>query len=62
VNVALFGRYARRVRLELFDHLEDSTAASVIDFEPSVGTNDPLRCGRFETKIWLGVQDAGLAR
>jgi len=55
VNVALFGRYARRVRLELFDHLEDSTAASVIDFEPSVGTNDPLRCGRFETKIWLGV-------
>jgi hypothetical protein len=29
VNVALFSRYARRVRLELFDHAEDSATARV---------------------------------
>ena len=56
MNVALFSRYARRVRLQLFEHPEDSTAARVIDFEPSVGTNELLRCGRFETKTWLGVR------
>src|SRR5450756_192672 len=35
VNFALFSRHASRVRLELFDHSEDATAARVIDLDPA---------------------------
>jgi isoamylase len=35
VNFALFSRHATRVRLELFDHPEDATAARVIDLDPA---------------------------
>ncbi len=35
VNFALFSRHASRVRLELFDHPEDATAARKIDLDPS---------------------------
>ena len=35
VNFALFSRHASRVRLELFDHPEDATAARVIDLDPA---------------------------
>jgi glycogen operon protein len=35
VNFALFSRHATRVRLELFDHPEDGTAARVIDLDPA---------------------------
>jgi isoamylase len=35
VNFALFSRYASRVRLEMFDHPEDATAARVIDLDPA---------------------------
>jgi len=35
VNFAFFSRHASRVRLELFDHPEDATAARVIDLDPS---------------------------
>jgi glycogen operon protein len=35
VNFALFSRHATRVRLELFDHAEDATAARVIDLDPA---------------------------
>jgi len=35
VNFALFSRNASRVRLELFDHSEDATAARVIDLDPA---------------------------
>jgi isoamylase len=34
VNFALFSRYASRVRLELFDHPEDATAAMGFDLDP----------------------------
>ncbi|WP_020161016.1 glycogen debranching protein GlgX [Methylobacter marinus] len=34
VNFAFFSRHASRVRLELFDHPEDATAARVIDLDP----------------------------
>jgi isoamylase len=33
VNFAIFSRYASRVRLELFDHLEDATPARFIDLD-----------------------------
>jgi isoamylase len=33
VNFAIFSRHATRVRLELFEHPEDSTPARVIDFD-----------------------------
>jgi len=35
VNFALFSRHASHVRLELFDHPADATAAKVIDLDPS---------------------------
>jgi glycogen operon protein len=35
VNFALFSRHASHVRLELFDHPEDATAARVIDLDPA---------------------------
>jgi isoamylase len=35
VNFALFSRHASRVRLELFDHPKDATAARVIDLDPA---------------------------
>jgi isoamylase len=35
VNFAFFSRHASRVRLELFDHPEDATAARVIDLDPT---------------------------
>ena len=35
VNFAFFSRSATRVRLELFDHPEDSKAARVIDLDPA---------------------------
>jgi glycogen operon protein len=35
VNFAFFSRHASRVRLELFDHPEDTTAARVIDLDPA---------------------------
>ena len=35
VNFALFSRHASRVRLELFDHPEEATAARSIDLDPS---------------------------
>jgi isoamylase len=35
VNAAFFSRHASRVRLELFDHPEDATAARVIDLDPA---------------------------
>ena len=35
VNFAFFSRYAKRVRLELFDHPEDATAARLIDLDPA---------------------------
>jgi glycogen operon protein len=35
VNFAFFSRHATRVRLELFDHPEDATAARVIDLDPA---------------------------
>jgi glycogen operon protein len=35
VNFAFFSRHASRVRLELFDHSEDATAARVIDLDPA---------------------------
>jgi isoamylase len=35
VNFAFFSRHASRVRLELFDHPEDATAAKVIDLDPA---------------------------
>src|SRR5208282_980623 len=35
VNFAFFSRDATRVRLELFDHPEDATAARVIDLDPA---------------------------
>ena len=35
VNFAIFSRDASRVRLELFDHPEDATAARVIDLDPA---------------------------
>ena len=35
VNFAFFSRHANRVRLELFDHPEDATAARVIDLDPA---------------------------
>src|SRR5208283_5539002 len=35
VNFAFFSRNASRVRLELFDHPEDATAARVIDLDPA---------------------------
>ena len=35
VNFAFFSRHASRVRLELFDHPEDATAARVIDLDPA---------------------------
>jgi isoamylase len=34
VNFALLSRHATSVRLELFDHAEDATAARVIDLDP----------------------------
>ena len=34
-NFSLFSRHASRVRLELFDHPEDATAARVIDLDPA---------------------------
>ncbi len=34
VNFAFFSRHASRVRLELFDHPEDTNAARVIDLDP----------------------------
>lgn len=34
VNFALFSRHASRVRLELFNHTNDATAARVIDLDP----------------------------
>jgi isoamylase len=36
VNFAFFSRYATRVRLELFDHPEDATAARFIDLDPTL--------------------------
>jgi len=35
VNFAIFSRDASRVRLELFDHPEDSVAARIIDLDPA---------------------------
>jgi isoamylase len=35
VNFAFFSRHASRVRLELFDHPEDATAAREIDLDPA---------------------------
>jgi isoamylase len=35
VNFAFFSRHASRVRLELFDHPEDTTATRVIDLDPA---------------------------
>jgi isoamylase len=35
LNFAFFSRHASRVRLELFDHPEDVTAARVIDLDPA---------------------------
>ena len=35
VNFAFFSRHASRVRLELFDHPDDATAARVIDLDPA---------------------------
>ena len=35
VNFAFFSRHASRVRLELFDHSDDATAARVIDLNPA---------------------------
>jgi len=35
VNFAFFSRHASRVRLELFDHPENATAARVIDLDPA---------------------------
>jgi len=35
VNFAFFSRHASRVRLALFDHPEDATAARVIDLDPA---------------------------
>ncbi|MGO9393051.1 MAG: glycogen debranching protein GlgX [Desulfobaccales bacterium] len=35
VNFAFFSRHASRVRVELFDHPEDATAARVIDLDPA---------------------------
>lgn len=35
VNFSLFSRHASRVRLELFDHPQDATAARVIDLDPA---------------------------
>ncbi len=35
VTFAFFSRHASRVRLELFDHSEDATAARVIDLDPA---------------------------
>jgi glycogen operon protein len=35
VNFAFFSRHASRVRLELFDHPEDATAARAIDLDPA---------------------------
>jgi glycogen operon protein len=35
LNFAFFSRHASRVRLELFDHPEDATAARVIDLDPA---------------------------
>lgn len=35
VNFAFFSRHASRVRLELFDHPEDATAARVIEMDPA---------------------------
>jgi glycogen operon protein len=35
VNFAFFSRHASRVRLELFDHPQDATAARVIDLDPA---------------------------
>ena len=35
VNFAFFSRHASRVRLELFDHPEDASAARVIDLDPT---------------------------
>jgi len=35
VNFALFSRHASRVRLELFDHAEDSSPARAIDLDPA---------------------------
>jgi isoamylase len=35
VNFAFFSRHASRVRLELFDHPEDATAARTIDLDPA---------------------------
>jgi hypothetical protein len=34
VNFAIFSQYATHIRLELFDHHEDSKAARVIDLDP----------------------------
>lgn len=35
VNFAFFSRHASRVRLELFDHPDDATAAKVMDLDPA---------------------------
>lgn len=35
VNVAFFSRHASRVRLELFDHPEDATAARLTELDPA---------------------------
>jgi isoamylase len=35
VNFAFFSRHASRIRLELFDHPDDATAAKVIDLDPA---------------------------
>ncbi|MEO8338636.1 MAG: glycogen debranching protein GlgX, partial [Nitrospirota bacterium] len=35
VNFAVFSRHASRVRLELFDHPEDATAARVMELDPA---------------------------
>jgi isoamylase len=35
VNFAFFSRHASRVRLDLFDHPEDATAARMIDLDPA---------------------------
>lgn len=42
VNFAFFSRHASRVRLELFDHPEDATAARVFDLNPARNRTDDV--------------------
>jgi len=53
VNFAFFSRHASRVRLELFDHPEDATAARVIDLDSARNRTGDV------WHVWVRGIDAG---